>query len=70
MMKHELRRMLAQKTDDFVANGHEIIRYASPSNPSKIKLGGHRKVCNLKELAWRDELQRMQKEAAQNERSH
>lgn len=70
MLKHELRTMLAQKVDDFVANGREIIRYASPSEPAKIKLGGHRKVCNLKELAWRDELQRMQKEAAQNECSH
>lgn len=62
MKKDELRAFLAAKTDDFVANGHEVIRYASPQNPTKIKLGGFRKVYNLKELAWRDELQRMQKE--------
>lgn len=62
MRKDELRAFLAVKTDDFVSNGREIISYASPSNPSKIKLGGYRKVHNLKELAWRDELQRLQKE--------
>lgn len=62
MRKDELRAFLAAKTEDFVAKGHEVIRYASPSKPTKIKLGVHRKVYNLKELAWRDELQRMQKE--------
>lgn len=62
MKKDELRAFLAAKTDDFVANGREVIRYASPSKPAKIKLGGYRKVYNLKELAWRAELQRMQKE--------
>lgn len=62
MEKGQLRDFLAAKTDDFVASGHEVIRYASPSNPTKIRLGGSRKVCNLKELAWKDELYRMQKE--------
>lgn len=62
MRKDELRALLAAKTDEFVSNGREVIRYASPSNPKKISLGSYRKVSNLKELAWRDELHRMQKE--------
>ena len=70
MRKDELRAFLAAKTDDFVSNGREVVRYALPSNPARIKLGGYRKVYNLKELAWREELQRIQKEAARDERSH
>ena len=70
MRKDELRAFLAAKTEDFVSNGREVVRYASPSNPRKISLGSYRKVYNLKEMAWRDELHRMQKEAAQNECSH
>lgn len=62
MEKGQLRALLAAKTHDFVANGHEVIRYASPTNPAKIRLGGFRKVYNLKELAWKNELYRMQKE--------
>lgn len=62
MKKDELRAFLAEKTEDFVSNGREVIRYESPSNPGKIKLGGYRKVHNLKELTWREGLQRMKQE--------
>lgn len=47
---------LDAKVAEFLARGGEIVRYASPQNPTKIKLGAHRKIRNLKEEAWQREL--------------
>lgn len=48
---------LDAKVAEFLANGGEIRRFASPSNPTKIRMGSYRKIHNLKEEAWRKELE-------------
>lgn len=37
MKKDELAKLLAAKTEEFQTYGGEVVRYASPENPNKIK---------------------------------
>lgn len=58
MNKDQLRQFLAQAADQHVASGGEIVRYASPSNPTKIKTGRpYIKPENLKQKEWEEYLQ-------------
>ena len=63
MNKQALAELLAAKTEEFTQQGREVIRYASPEKPSKIKLGSHRKIPNLKEQAWQTELAKLREQA-------
>lgn len=57
MTKDQLRQLLAQATQQHIENGGEIVRYASPSNPTKIKTGTpYRKPDNLKQKEWEEYL--------------
>jgi hypothetical protein len=62
MGKAELAAFLREKERDYLEQGGAVIRYASPEKPNKIKLGAYRKVPNLKEQAWRQELERIERE--------
>lgn len=62
MGKAELEALLKERERQYLEQGGAVIRYASPENPNKIKLGAHRKVPNLKEMVWRQELERMERE--------
>lgn len=63
MDKNTLIRLLERETKNYLQRGGEVIRYASPQNPAKIKLGAYRPIRNLKEEAWRAELDRLRSEA-------
>lgn len=64
MDKAELRKQLARATQRFEeVYGGEVVRYAAyPAE--KIRLGSYRKVPNLKETAYREELRRIESERA------
>lgn len=59
MDKATLSQHLERETQRYLQGGGEVIRYASPQNPTKIKLGAYRPIHNLKEEAWRAELDRL-----------
>lgn len=61
MHTSSVRTLIEERTQDFLARGGEIVRYASPSNPSRIRLGSHRRVRNLKEEAWQRELSELRR---------
>jgi hypothetical protein len=56
MHTSSVRNLIEEQTRAFLARGGEIVRYASPEQPSRIRLGSHRKIRNLKEEAWQREL--------------
>lgn len=59
--KQDLRTMLEAMTQQFQAQGHEIIRYASLAScglPEKIKTGAPQvKIVNLKQQEWDEYLE-------------
>jgi len=63
MDKATLSQHLERETQRYLQGGGEVIRYASPKNPTKIKLGAYRPIHNLKEEAWRAELERLKNPA-------
>ena len=62
MDKAKLAQYLEREIQRYLQGGGEVIRYASPSKPTKIKLGAYRPTHNLKEEAWRAELDRLKSE--------
>ena len=62
MDKAKLREMLEQATKRYEElYGGEVVKYAAyPA--SKIRLGSYRKVPNLKEAAYREDLRRIESE--------
>jgi len=62
MGKAELEALLKEKERDYLQQGGAVIRYASPECPNKIRLGSYRKVPNLKEMAWKAELERIERD--------
>jgi len=59
MNKAALAQLLERETQRFIETGGEVVRYASPQHPSKIKLGAYRPIHNLKEEAWQAELEKL-----------
>lgn len=56
MSKAQLQALLAQRTAEFARYGGEVVRYASPEKPDRIKLGAFRAVPNLMAQEWEKEL--------------
>lgn len=58
MNKDQLRAMLDQATQAHLTGGGQITRYASPSQPNKIKTGRpYIKPENLKQKEWEEYLE-------------
>jgi hypothetical protein len=60
MKKEELAKLLAEKAEEFKAYGGEVVRYASPEKPNKIKLGAAPVLPdNLRDAEWEKYLQEL-----------
>lgn len=62
MKKADLKAMLSKLTDQYVENGGEVVRYASPSKPNPIKLGAPPALPrgNEREQAWLDYIRQLE----------